>query len=79
VLARVLLAEQTPKRALELLECWLALAVTQGRTASIIELRALQALAYEACGDAPTALNALAEALALAWPGLAPGLPACVR
>jgi LuxR family maltose regulon positive regulatory protein len=68
VLARLLLTEQEPKRALGLLERWLALAVTQGRTASIIELRALQALAYAACGDAPAALDALAEALALAWP-----------
>jgi len=44
------------------------LAVTQERTASIIELRALQALAHAACGDAPAALDALAEALVLAWP-----------
>jgi LuxR family transcriptional regulator, maltose regulon positive regulatory protein len=68
VLARLLLAEQAPERALGLVERWLALAVTQERTASIIEFRALQALAYAACGDAPAALAALAEALALAWP-----------
>jgi LuxR family transcriptional regulator, maltose regulon positive regulatory protein len=68
VLARVLLAEHQPKLALGLVERWLALAVTQGRTASIIELRALQALAYAACGDAPAALDALAEALVLGWP-----------
>jgi LuxR family transcriptional regulator, maltose regulon positive regulatory protein len=68
VLARLLLAEHQPKLALGLVERWLALAVTQERTASIIELRALQALAYAACGDAPAALDALAEALALAWP-----------
>jgi LuxR family transcriptional regulator, maltose regulon positive regulatory protein len=68
VLARLLLAEQTPERAVGLLERWLALAVTQGRIGSIIELRALQALAYAACGNAPAALDALAEALAPAWP-----------
>jgi LuxR family transcriptional regulator, maltose regulon positive regulatory protein len=68
VLARVLLAEQTPERALGLVERWLALAVTQGRTGSIIELRALQALALAASGDERGALAALAEALALARP-----------
>jgi LuxR family transcriptional regulator, maltose regulon positive regulatory protein len=68
VLARVLLAEQAPRRALGLVERWLALAVTQERTGSIIELRALQALASAACGDERGALAALAEALALAWP-----------
>jgi LuxR family maltose regulon positive regulatory protein len=68
VLARVLLAEQTPERALGLVERWLTLAVTQGRTGSIIELRALQALALAASGDERGALAALAEALALARP-----------
>jgi LuxR family transcriptional regulator, maltose regulon positive regulatory protein len=68
VLARVLLAEQTPKRVLGLVERWLALAVGQGRTGSIIELRALQALAYAACGDERAALAALAEALRLGAP-----------
>jgi LuxR family maltose regulon positive regulatory protein len=68
VLARVLLAEQAPERALGLVERWLALAVTQGRTGSVIELRALQALALAASGDERGALDALTEALALAWP-----------
>jgi len=68
VLARLLLAEQTPKRALGLVERWLALAVTQGRTASTIELRALQARALAASGDQRGALAALAEALRLAAP-----------
>jgi len=68
VLARVLLAEQTPERALGLVERWLALAEYQRRTGSIIELRALQALALAASGDERGALAALAEALRLAAP-----------
>jgi LuxR family maltose regulon positive regulatory protein len=68
VLARVLLAEQAPARALGLLERWHALAAAQGRSGSLIELRALQALAYADCGDEPAALTALDEALTLAAP-----------
>ena len=68
VLAWVLLAEQAPARALGLLERWHALAVAQGRTGSLIELRALQALAYADAGDEPSALAALGEALTLAAP-----------
>jgi Bacterial regulatory proteins, luxR family len=41
-------------------------AAAQGRTGSVIELRALQALALNAIGDQAGALAALAEALALA-------------
>jgi LuxR family maltose regulon positive regulatory protein len=68
VLARVLLATGAPDQALGLLERWTALAVTQGRTGSVIELRALQALAQAACGDEPAAEAALTEAVALAAP-----------
>lgn len=68
VLARVLLAEQAPERALDLLERWHAPAMSQGRTGSVIELRALQALALAAYGDEPAALTTLAGALALAAP-----------
>ena len=68
VLARVLLAEHTPDRALGLLERLYALAVAQGRTGSVIETRALQALALQAIGDEAGALAALAEALMLAAP-----------
>jgi LuxR family transcriptional regulator, maltose regulon positive regulatory protein len=68
VLARVLLAEHAPDRALGLLERLHALALGQGRTGSVIELRALQALARAAAGDEPAALAALAEALTLAAP-----------
>ena len=51
-----------------MLERWSALATTQGRTESSIELKALQALAHAACGDQDPALTALAEAIALAAP-----------
>jgi LuxR family maltose regulon positive regulatory protein len=68
VLARALLAQQAPERALAMLERWSALATAQGRTESSIELKALQALAHAACGDQDAALAALAEALALAAP-----------
>jgi LuxR family maltose regulon positive regulatory protein len=67
VLARVLLAELTPWRALKLLDRLHTEAAAQGRTGSIIEIRALQALAQQAAGDQTGALAALAEALALAW------------
>jgi LuxR family maltose regulon positive regulatory protein len=68
VLARVLLAEQAPTRALGLLGRLGDLAAAQGRTGSVIEVRVLQALALADRGDEPGALAALAEALALAEP-----------
>jgi LuxR family transcriptional regulator, maltose regulon positive regulatory protein len=68
VLARVLLAEHTSDRALPLLERLHQLAVAQGRVGSVIEIRALQALALQASGDEPGGLAALADALALAAP-----------
>jgi LuxR family maltose regulon positive regulatory protein len=67
VLARVLLAELTPRRALALLERLHAQAAAEERTGSVIEIRALQALARQAAGDRTGALAALTEALALAW------------
>jgi LuxR family maltose regulon positive regulatory protein len=68
VLARVLLAEHAPDRALGLLERLHALAVAQGRVASVIEVRTLQALARAAVGEEHGALAALAEAITLAAP-----------
>jgi LuxR family transcriptional regulator, maltose regulon positive regulatory protein len=68
VLARVLLAEHAADRALGLLERLHTQAVAQGRTGSVIEIRALQALALHASGDKAGALAALAEALTLAAP-----------
>jgi LuxR family transcriptional regulator, maltose regulon positive regulatory protein len=68
VLARVLLAQDRPQEALALLERWLTAAVTQDRTASIIEVRALQALALAASTEQASALRTLASALELACP-----------
>jgi LuxR family transcriptional regulator, maltose regulon positive regulatory protein len=68
VLARVLVARQAPGQALGLLEWLGAQAATQRRTAGLMEVRALEALARAAGGDQPGALAALAEALALAAP-----------
>jgi LuxR family maltose regulon positive regulatory protein len=68
LLARVLLAEHTPNRAAGLLERLHALAAAQQRTGSVIEVRALQALARAAAGDQQGALAALAEALTLGAP-----------
>jgi LuxR family transcriptional regulator, maltose regulon positive regulatory protein len=68
VLGRVLLAEQRPERAVGLLVRLQVLAAAQGRVGSVIEVRALQALALQATGDQAGALAALAEALILAAP-----------
>ena len=68
VLARVLLATDAPDGALRLLERLHPLAVAQARTASVIEVQALRALACAAIGDERCGLTALAEALALAAP-----------
>jgi LuxR family transcriptional regulator, maltose regulon positive regulatory protein len=66
VLVRVLVAEQAPEQAQGLLERLHARAAAQGRTGSVIEVRALQALALHAGGDQAGGLAALAEALTLA-------------
>jgi LuxR family transcriptional regulator, maltose regulon positive regulatory protein len=68
VLARVLLARSEPARALGLLDRLQAPAELQGRAGSVIEIRALRALALQAAGDHEGALTALAEALTLARP-----------
>ena len=68
VLARVLLAQERPGPALALLGRMLAAATAQGRTGSLIEIQALQALALAAVGDEDAAVNALARSLALACP-----------
>ena len=68
VLARVLLAHDRPGPALALLGRLHAVAATQGRIGSVIEIRALQALALAASGDDAAAVDALAEALALGHP-----------
>src|SRR6266699_1686656 len=68
VLARVLLAQNRAAQALALLARLHAAAVSQDRTGSIIEIGALQALALAASGEENAAVDALAQALALACP-----------
>jgi LuxR family maltose regulon positive regulatory protein len=68
VLARVLLAQSEPGRALRLLERLGALAEAQGRRESVIEIQALRALALQAAGDHQGALGSLGTALSFACP-----------
>ena len=68
VLTRVLLAQGFPGPALALLERLYAAAGAQGRTGSVIEIRALQALVLAASGDEAGAQATLAGALTLAAP-----------
>jgi LuxR family transcriptional regulator, maltose regulon positive regulatory protein len=68
VLARVLLAQHHPGRALSLLERLHAAAAAQGRVGSVIEIHALQALALAASGQETSAVDTLADALTLACP-----------
>jgi LuxR family maltose regulon positive regulatory protein len=68
VLARLFLAHDAPDRALAILERLHDAAIGQGRFGSIIEIRALQALAWDAMTEAGRALNALADAIMLAQP-----------
>jgi LuxR family maltose regulon positive regulatory protein len=68
VLARMLMARSDPGRALRLLERLDALAESQDRTESLIEIRAVRSLATHAAGNHRGALTVLAEALALARP-----------
>jgi ATP/maltotriose-dependent transcriptional regulator MalT len=65
VLARVLLAQDLPSRALALLERMSAAAQSQDRTGSLIEIQALQALAHAQEGDEARAVRALVGALRL--------------
>ena len=67
-LARILLAQGRPGRALALLDRLHAAAEAQDRTGSLIETGALRALALAATGDETGAVTALAEALLLARP-----------
>ena len=67
MLARVLLAQNRPGPALDLLERLEAMAGADGRVGSLVELRAVHALALAGAGD-PTAPDVLADALALAGP-----------
>ena len=68
VLARVLLAQNNPGPALTLLQRLRQAAAAQGRSGSVIEIQALQALALAAKGDESAAVDAIAEAVTLACP-----------
>ena len=67
-LARVLRAQGRHAEALGLLERLHERATQQGRTGSLIEIIAVQALALADAGDDPRATSHLIRALALAWP-----------
>jgi LuxR family transcriptional regulator, maltose regulon positive regulatory protein len=66
VLARVMLGQDRAEQSLALLTRMHTLAVAQRRVGSVIELRALRALALASGGDDTEALDSLADALALA-------------
>jgi LuxR family maltose regulon positive regulatory protein len=68
LLATVLLARRQPDRALALLVRLGAHAQAQGRTGSVVHVRALQAVALQAAGQPTDALRTIGEALALARP-----------
>ena len=68
LLARVLLAQDRPGPALTLLQRLLAIAASQARIGSVIEIQALRALALAGRGDHAGALGALVEAVTLAGP-----------
>ena len=68
LLAQLLLARGRPDEALTLLERLVATALAEHRTGSLIELRAMRALALSATGDHAGAVAALAETLVDACP-----------
>ncbi len=68
VLARLRLAQGRADQALGLLERLHAAAAADGRTASLIEIQALRALALAAAGETAGALTPLGEAIGLASP-----------
>lgn len=68
VLARLLICQERPNEALELLRWLFEAAEAMGRTTRSIEILLLQALAFQAAGDTPQALVALEQALVLAEP-----------
>jgi LuxR family maltose regulon positive regulatory protein len=67
-LARLLIAQGKPAEALSLLGRLLEVAEAAGRMGRVIEILALQALAFTAQGDRTSATKALDRALALAEP-----------
>jgi LuxR family maltose regulon positive regulatory protein len=67
-LARIRLAQGRPDEALETLEAVLPMAEAGGRVGVVIEVLALQALAWRAQGDTLRALSLLERALSLSEP-----------
>jgi LuxR family maltose regulon positive regulatory protein len=67
-LAQVLLAQDRADRALRLLDRLGEAALAGGRIGSLIEIRVLQAMALQAQGDTPRALETLGQSLTLAEP-----------
>jgi LuxR family maltose regulon positive regulatory protein len=68
VLARTLLSQNIPDRALALLERLEAAAKAQARLGSLIEIQVLQALGLQSMGKADQAMKVLAQALMQAEP-----------
>jgi LuxR family maltose regulon positive regulatory protein len=68
LLARLLIAQDQPARALPLLGRLHAAAAAQARTGSLVEIGAVTAHARAASGQQADAVAALAGVLALAWP-----------
>jgi LuxR family maltose regulon positive regulatory protein len=68
VMARLLIAQERPGEALELLASLIPAAERRGRPAMLAEIHALRALAHQALGDLDHATKALACALSLAEP-----------
>jgi LuxR family maltose regulon positive regulatory protein len=67
-LARLLIAQQQVHEAIALIARLLEAADSDGRTGNTIEILTIKALAHEAQGDVPTALDSLKHALTLAEP-----------
>jgi LuxR family maltose regulon positive regulatory protein len=68
VLARLLIAQGEPERALPLLARLQAAAAAQQRTGSLVEIGAVTARALAAGGRETSAMAALADTLTVAWP-----------
>jgi LuxR family maltose regulon positive regulatory protein len=68
VLARLLIAQARAGESLKLLESLIPAAEWRGRPAMLVEIHALQAMAYQVQGDLDRAVDALECALSLAEP-----------
>ncbi len=68
VLARLLIVLGRPEESAGLLQHLLKVAEAGGRTSKVIEIKILQALAYQAGGETDRAMSALEEALDLGEP-----------